>query len=109
MIRVDAAKPVRFCDGLTRRDFLHAGSLSMLGLSLADLFALRAAGAAPADRDVNCVMMFLLGGPSQLDTWDMKPNAPAVSRREPGDSGESGRDGRPMPVSHGSVVNNLLR
>jgi len=32
MIRVDARKPVRFCDGLSRRDFLHAGSLACLGL-----------------------------------------------------------------------------
>ena len=34
MFRVDARKPVHFCDGLTRRDFLHAGSLAALGLGL---------------------------------------------------------------------------
>ena len=34
MLRLDAERPVSFCDGLTRRDFLHAGSLATLGLTL---------------------------------------------------------------------------
>jgi hypothetical protein len=80
MIRIESFKPVHLCDGISRRDFLHAGALSMLGFSLADFYALQAAGAAPADRDVNCIMLFLLGGPSHLDTWDMKPDAPAEIR-----------------------------
>jgi Protein of unknown function (DUF1501) len=80
MIRFESFKPVRLCDGISRRDFLHAGSLSMLGLSLPQFLALREAGAAPKDRDVNCVMIFCLGGPSQLDTWDMKPDAPEEIR-----------------------------
>jgi hypothetical protein len=75
MIRVESDRPARFCDGLTRRDFLHAGSLSMLGLSLAGGRAL----AAPAT-DKNCIMLFLVGGPSQLDTWDPKPSAPSEIR-----------------------------
>jgi hypothetical protein len=80
MIRLDAQKPVSFCDGMTRRDFFHAGALSMLGLTLPDYVALQEQGAARKDRDVNCIMLFLLGAPSQLDTWDMKPNAPAEIR-----------------------------
>ena len=32
------------------------------------------------DRDVNCILLFLVGGPSQLDTWDMKPDAPEEIR-----------------------------
>jgi Protein of unknown function (DUF1501) len=79
MIRIDAKKPVHFCDGLTRRDFLHAGSLSMLGLGLPAMEALAAAGAA-GDGDINCILLFLVGGPSQLDTWDMKPDAPEEIR-----------------------------
>jgi Protein of unknown function (DUF1501) len=75
MFRVDADQPVRFCDGLTRRDFLHAGSLAMLGLGLPTLGALEAQGALAGDRDVNCILLFLVGGPSQLDTWDPKPDA----------------------------------
>ena len=80
MIRLDAEKCVHFCDGLRRRDFLHAGSLAYLGLGLTDLLALQARGAVNKQKDVNCIMLFLVGGPSQLDTWDMKPNAPAEIR-----------------------------
>ena len=81
MFRLDADKPVEFCDGLRRRDFLHAGSLSALGLGLSQLFGLKALGAVDNSKaDVNCIMLMLVGGPSQLDTWDMKPNAPAEIR-----------------------------
>jgi hypothetical protein len=80
MIRLDADKPVHFCDGLTRRDFLHAGSLGVLGLTLPDMFALKALGAVDPGKDVNCIMLMLVGAPSQLDTWDMKPEAPAEIR-----------------------------
>src|SRR5579885_441708 len=81
MFRLDADRPVGFCDGLRRRDFLHAGSLSFLGLSLPQLFGLKALGAVDrARKDKNCIMLFLVGGPSQLDTWDMKPNAPVEIR-----------------------------
>ena len=45
MIRLDADRPVEFCDGLRRRDFLHAGSLSTLGLGLAQMMGLSAQGA----------------------------------------------------------------
>ncbi len=80
MIRVDAHRPVHFCDGLSRRDFLHAGALSALGLGLPQWQALAASGSTPRDRDINCIMLFLVGGPSQLDTWDMKPEAPEEIR-----------------------------
>jgi hypothetical protein len=81
MFRLDADKPVEFCDGLRRRDFLHAGSLSCLGLGLSQMFGLKALGAVDtAKSDINCIMLMLVGGPSQLDTWDMKPNAPVEIR-----------------------------
>src|SRR5712671_5272321 len=80
MFRLDADKAVEFCDGLRRRDFLHAGSLSFLGLGLSQFMGLKAAGAVDTSKDINCIMLFLVGGPSQLDTWDMKPNAPAEIR-----------------------------
>jgi uncharacterized protein (DUF1501 family) len=75
MLRLDANRSVSFCDGLTRRDFLHAGSLATLGLTLPAWNALHAESKGP-DKDVNCIMLFLVGGPSQIDTWDPKPNAP---------------------------------
>lgn len=80
MIKLDADKCVHFCDGLERRDFLHAGALGLLGLTLPDLYALKAAGRVRSDKDTNCIMLMLVGAPSQLDTWDMKPNAPAEIR-----------------------------
>jgi uncharacterized protein (DUF1501 family) len=79
MLRLDADRSVSFCDGFSRRDFLHAGSLTALGLTLPMFLAQKAAGAA-ADRDVNCIMLFLVGGPSQIDTFDPKPKAPAEVR-----------------------------
>src|SRR5579885_3257687 len=75
MIRLDASRPVSFCDGLTRRDFLHAGAIAPLGLTLPAYHRARAATGGK-DGDVNCILLFLVGGPSQIDTWDPKPDAP---------------------------------
>ncbi len=81
MFRLDHHKAVSFCDGLRRRDFLHAGSAGMLGLGLTDFLSLKAQGVVHDDKsDINVIMLFLVGGPSQLDTWDMKPNAPSEIR-----------------------------
>jgi uncharacterized protein (DUF1501 family) len=82
MLRFESEKGVEFCDGLTRRDFLRVGTLTAgaVGLSLADLAQLQLAGAAN-DRDaINCIVLFLVGGPSHLDTWDLKPAAPDTVR-----------------------------
>lgn len=79
MFRIDARQGVEFCDGMTRRDFLHAGSLAALGLTMPGFAAAEAAGAVRKD-DMNCIFLFLVGGPSQLDTFDMKPDAPAEIR-----------------------------
>jgi hypothetical protein len=80
MFRLDADRRVHFCDGVTRRDFLHAGSLGFLGLTMPQFFRLKAMGAVKPDKDVSCIQLMLVGGPSQLDTWDMKPDAPASIR-----------------------------
>ena len=80
MLRLDAEKSVSFCDGLRRRDFLHLGALSFAGLTLPGFLRLKAAGAVTSAEDMNCILLFLVGGPSQLDTFDMKPNAPAEIR-----------------------------
>ncbi|MDZ4857965.1 MAG: DUF1501 domain-containing protein [Candidatus Hydrogenedentes bacterium] len=80
MYRIDAEKAVHFCDGLSRRDFLHAGALATMGLTLPGFMGLQAAGAVDPKKDVNCIFLFLVGGPSQLDTFDMKPDAPSEIR-----------------------------
>lgn len=79
MIRLDTSAPARLCSGPTRRDFLHAGAISTLGLSLPSFLRAKEASGS-ADKDINCIMLFLLGGPSHLDTWDLKPDAPAEIR-----------------------------
>lgn len=79
MLRLDVDRSVPFCDGPSRRDFLHAGALSLLGLNLPGFLHAREQGLT-GDSDVNCIMLFLLGGPSHIDTWDPKPMAPAEVR-----------------------------
>ena len=79
MIRLDAPRRPAVCSGPSRRDFLHAGALAPFGLTLAGFQQARAAGPSP-DTDVNCILLMLVGGPSQLDTFDPKPDAPAEIR-----------------------------
>jgi hypothetical protein len=67
-----------YCDGISRRTFLRAGFLGLGSLTLADLFRLRAETASTSDTAV--ILVFLGGGPSHLETYDMKPNAPAEIR-----------------------------
>jgi hypothetical protein len=78
MLRLDAPRAVSFCDGVSRRDFLQVGALSSIGLTLPEYLRAKEKGAG--DDDVNCIMIFLVGGPSHIDTWDMKPNAPEEVR-----------------------------
>ncbi len=72
--------------GLTRRELLRVGGLSVLGLTMADLAGLRALSAPTANnskrRRHSCVFVFLFGGPSQVDLFDMKPAAPVEIRGE---------------------------
>src|SRR5262245_51525021 len=63
-----------------RREWLCAGALSTLGLSLPQLLA--AESASPNARPKSCILIFAFGGPSQLETFDLKPNAPAEIRGE---------------------------
>ncbi|HMF15232.1 MAG TPA: DUF1501 domain-containing protein [Gemmataceae bacterium] len=80
MLQFESDNGPSACDRVTRRDFLRVGALSAgaVGLSLADLNFLQAGGHSHGD--VNCIVLFLVGGPSQLDTWDLKPDAPAEIR-----------------------------
>jgi len=71
----------RTCGGLSRRGFLQVGGLGALGLSLADLFALRSQAAPDAGAPAKSVIvLWLWGGPSHLETFDMKPDAPLEYR-----------------------------
>jgi hypothetical protein len=78
--------PRRCCDGLTRRETLKAGALSVLGGSLTLPNLLRAEqSTSPAKRKgraKSVICLFLLGGAGSQDMWDLKPNAPAEIRGE---------------------------
>src|SRR5262245_49264500 len=88
MLRI-LGSPKRLCSGWTRREMLQAGGLGMLGLGLGDVFRLTEAQAAPpATRDRSfgkakaCILLYLYGAHSQLETFDMKPDAPVEIRGE---------------------------
>jgi hypothetical protein len=69
------------CNGVTRRDFLQVGALGALGLSWPHWLAAQEAGLVAPDHDErSCILIFNLGAPSNMDLWDMKPDAPAEIR-----------------------------
>lgn len=75
----------QLCDGFTRRDWLRIGGLGLCGLSLPALLKSRQASAAARGepsfgRARSCIILFLLGGPPQHETWDPKPDAPPEVR-----------------------------
>src|SRR4051812_46082240 len=71
------------CDGVTRRNFLSVGTLALGGLSLADLLRLQARGTERKNTTPKSVIMvYLPGGPSHIDLYDMKPDAPLEIRGE---------------------------
>src|ERR1700675_19506 len=81
MLNISGRGQAHTCDGITRRDFLQVGTLGAIGLSLPELLAAKAQGAVSKDADERSVIMiFNLGAPSQLDTFDMKPDAPSEIR-----------------------------
>lgn len=69
---------VPVCSGVTRRSFLTAGSAGLATLTLPNLLRLQADDSKAKIK--NCITIFLVGSPGQLDTWDMKPDAPAEIR-----------------------------
>src|SRR6266849_9824241 len=73
---------------MARREFLRAGSLSLVGLGLPQLLQARAANSQAASnagtqpRAKACIVLFMWGGPAHQDTWDPKPEAPVEYRGE---------------------------
>jgi len=75
--------PLRKCrGGVSRRDVLRVGGLSFAGLTLADVLRLRAGAGEQSQRGKSVIMIWMRGGPSHIDSFDMKPNAPAEVRGE---------------------------
>src|SRR4051812_47133030 len=84
-------RSVRLCDGISRREALRVGGLGFTGLVWADLLRSRAAaaessrsrrksGAGRFGKAKACILIFNYGGPSHLDIWDLKPDAPKEIR-----------------------------
>lgn len=82
MIRV-LGGPKRLCDGLTRRDLLRVGAAGLLGLG-SGAVAANASSHRPASfgRAKSCILLYLYGAPSQIETFDPKPKAPLEIRGE---------------------------
>ena len=81
MLNLTSRGTAHTCNGATRRDFLQIGSLSAAGLNLANYAQAKDNGAIkPGHDERSCIMIFNLGAPSQLDTFDMKPDAPSEVR-----------------------------
>lgn len=78
MLRI-GSQFVRTCSGVSRREVLRVGGLGLSGALGA--ISLPNALASPIPPDVNVLLLFLRGGVSHLDTWDMKPEAPIADAR----------------------------
>ena len=72
----------QYCDGIRRRDFLKVGALGVTGLSLADYLRLAGAGEVRKGQATAAIFINLGGGPSHMDTFDLKPDAPKEFRGE---------------------------
>lgn len=79
MLQIQHGTAVANCQGMNRRTALKAGFLGLSGLTMADLLRLQAAGAVTS-RDKSVILIWLDGGPSQLETYDPKPEAPSDYR-----------------------------
>ncbi len=93
MLTIPNRHLARFCDGSTRRDLMKIGSLGLFGVSLQDVLRLQdraEAAVAPSRFDgstgfgsaKSVIVLFLQGGPSHIDIWDPKPDAPSNVRGE---------------------------
>ena len=71
----------RQCDGVSRRQILQAGGLGLFGLNLPSLLRAEAASKS-SSKPMNCILLFTAGGMSNIDTFDLKPDAPVEYRGE---------------------------
>src|SRR5688572_22473233 len=68
------------CNGISRRELLQAGGAGLLGLNLPKLMAAEQSLPVGRVRAKSVIFLFLFGGPSQLETFDLKPDAPSKIR-----------------------------
>jgi hypothetical protein len=90
MLSIPGPGPLRkCCDGWSRREFMRVGAMGLTGLSLPEFLSLKAKavtsslqGATGFGKAKSVILCFLQGGPSHLDIWDPKPDAPTNIRGE---------------------------
>src|SRR5919202_4556423 len=70
------------CERFHRRDFIKLGAAGLFGLGLADLLRLEARAKKAKRKASGVIMVWLAGGPSTIDQWDLKPGAPEEIRGE---------------------------
>ncbi len=82
MFRLNLASTGRYCDGASRRDFLHLGVAGLAAVGLPELLRAKEASAEStrAGKGTSVILLWLDGGPSHLDMYDMKPDAPGEYR-----------------------------
>src|ERR1700684_1122317 len=85
MFRLDLGSTRKYCDGISRRHFLTLGVSGMASLGLADILRAQEQSASPSvhggqERRTSVILIWLDGGPSHMDLYDMKPDAPAEYR-----------------------------
>ena len=79
MLQIQNGAALMNCQGQTRRSAIKVGFLGLLGLTSADLFRFRASGTATRTNK-SVILLWLDGGPSHLETYDSKPDAPSEFR-----------------------------
>ncbi|MEI7458835.1 MAG: DUF1501 domain-containing protein [Pirellula sp.] len=91
--RLGTKSGATLCDGFSRREWLRVGGLGAFGLSLPQLLSARTTIASPSlpnpfsgsfGKAKSCIVLFMLGGPPQHETWDPKPDAPSEIRGDLG-------------------------
>jgi hypothetical protein len=82
MLRIEAGKTARYCDGFSRRSFLQIGLTGMASLTLPQILRAKASAAQSGQpkKDTSLILLWLDGGPGHMDMYDMKPEAPAEYR-----------------------------
>jgi len=82
MFRIDGGRAPRYCDGISRRSFLQVGVAGMASVGLAGVARAVQGGdpGAKPKKDTSVILLWLDGGAGHMDTWDMKPEAPAEYR-----------------------------
>src|SRR5881628_2166222 len=82
MFRIEAGRTRKYCDGMTRRSFVQLGVAGMASVALADVLRAKETSAqlGVTKKDTAVILLWLDGGPSHMDLYDLKPEAPPEYR-----------------------------